>query len=251
MREKDFEVFHFRINKLRIINNREQGFLFWGRLAEVKLISFVANGNQRLPSVDHLLQASSEHEQAARVRAAAAEVLNSRRIISLSKVRDHYDVHFAVPFDLYRSESIPDYFDWMLLAIESDRDVRQVGDTLNSVADQPEFTHAIVRALQLAKTVANPQLALASYLLKLTHDAVRYQMQHAADDMIGVIYASFRRHEHYPNGVMEAVEQPDLTGNMFVDYSMISHVAVDISDTPTLGPPRPLSTPVPRFNRVA
>lgn len=244
-------MFHFRINKLRIINNRERGFLFWGRLAEVKLISFVVDAAQPLPSVDHLLRASTDQEQAARVHAATAEVLQSRRVISLSNVRDNYDVNFAVPFDLYRSEAIPDYFDWMLLAIESERDVRQWGDTLHTVAEQPEFNRAVMRALQLAKTVANPQLALTSYVLKLTHDAVQHQLRQAADDMIGVVYASFRRQEHYPHGVMEAVEQPDLTGNMFVDYSMVSHLEVDISDTPTLGPPRPLSTPVPRYHRVA
>ncbi|MBP1730274.1 MAG: hypothetical protein H6Q55_703 [Deltaproteobacteria bacterium] len=40
------------------------------------------------------------------------------------------------------------------------------------------------------------------------------------DDQIGVAYQSFNRFEHYPHGERKKDDVPDLSNNIFIDYSI-------------------------------
>ncbi|NGP88355.1 hypothetical protein [Fodinibius halophilus] len=71
-------MFYFRINKLKIIDNRTSGFLFFKKdLADVKIISFVTTGNDDLPDIDLWLQEDDPEEKKSLLASAVTNLAAS------------------------------------------------------------------------------------------------------------------------------------------------------------------------------
>ncbi|MCP4669236.1 MAG: hypothetical protein GY849_23125, partial [Deltaproteobacteria bacterium] len=128
------EFFVFRLNKVKIINNRE-----WGK-GEVKLLSFVTGTAGSLPVLDGLKDATTEEARKDVIAAATHEVLSSKVLFQVDNVGDGHTLTFGdTGFALFRAQRIPPSFDWSLLAFEVDDDVRAFGRRLEEVLNDPGF----------------------------------------------------------------------------------------------------------------
>lgn len=217
-------MFYFRINRLKIVDNREERQIlriFGTDQAEVKLNSFITTDETRLPDMDELLSTTDRQRQKELFTSAATNYLDARILTTIQHVSDNHVMTFGdTGYVLYQSERIPNDFNWTLLAIESDCDVRELGQQIHSAVHDRKFDHVISRTLALAATSANPPYAAAVGIGKFVTKTIAEQRRSNQDDMIGVIYTSLNRHEHYPHGERKRDNIPDLTNNMFVDYSL-------------------------------
>jgi hypothetical protein len=217
-------MFFFRLNKLKIVDNHEKRQvlqLFGSDTAEVQLSSFITTDWTHLPELGELLATDNSRRKQELTAQAVARVVDSRVLTTIQNVTDNHEMTFGdTGFVLYQSEQIPEQFDWILLAIESDQDVRDLGEEMNSVLQNTEFQSTLDQTLALTATAANPSYTAAVSIGKLVTKMLAQQYRQNDDDMIGVLYTSLNRREHYPHGERKKDKVPDLTNNMFVDYSI-------------------------------
>jgi len=217
-------MFYFRINKLKIIDNREKRHILrvFGRdRAEVQLNSFITTDETRLPVMDELLASNDPQRQRALLAEAVNDVVSSRVLTTIDNVTDNHVMTFGdTGYVLYQSEFIPDDFSWLLLAIESDRDEREIGQDMTSITQDRAFDGFLADTLSLAATATNPSFAVAAGIGKFVARTLAERMRDNKDDMVGLLYTSLNRREHYPHSERKRDHVPDLTNNMFVDYSI-------------------------------
>jgi len=233
-------MFYFRINRLKIVDNREdRQFLriFGADRAEVKLNSFITTDETLLPDMDELLQTNDPQRKKNLFAAAVTHIVDSRVLTTIQNITDNHVMTFGdTGYVLYQSERIPTDFNWTLLAIESDCDVREMGQQIHSAVHDREFDDIISRTLSLAAVSANPPYAAAVGIGKFVTKTIADQRRNNQDDMIGILYTSLNRHEHYPYGERKRDGIPDLTNNMFVDYSIFGFESLEQASLRRLPP---------------
>ena len=209
------EFFVFRINKIRILKNRE-----WGK-AEVKLLSFVTGQDVNLPDLSGFQETTDDEERMALIRAAAQSVLSAKVLIQIEQVRDGHMMTFGdTGYALYTADRIPPSFNWSFLAFELDRDIREIGSRINAIVEGPRFDRFARDLLTLAGAAHHPASALGLAIARFVFDVVTDNLLRDRDDQIGVLYQSFNRFEHYPHGERKRDDVPDLSNNMLIDYSI-------------------------------
>lgn len=222
-------MFYFRINKLKIKDNRERPeFLgIFGRdRAEVKLISFITTEDATLPDMNELLKTNDDKRKKEIIKAAIMQVVSAKILTTIENVEDNHVMTFGdTGYVLYRSDKIPVDFNWTFLAIECDWDVRKIGDEMKRVISHSEFDDFTTNLLSLisAAAVVNPSYLAAVTITKFIVKVVAYNLKNKKDDMIGVLYTSLNRREHYPHGERKKNGVWDLTNNMMIDYSIFAY----------------------------
>jgi len=209
------EFFVFRLNELKILNNRE-----WGA-GEVKLLSFVTGGDVNLPVLDDLQRTTEPERKKELIKAATQSVLSSKVLMQLDNVRDGHIMTFGdTGYALYTSSKIPISFNWALMLFEIDEDINNLGKDIDGVINRPEFDSFVNDVLILASVATNPVAAAGVAIAKYTVGVVAKSMIKNKDDQIGLAYLSFNKFEHYPHGERKRDDVPDLSGNVFIDYSI-------------------------------
>lgn len=209
------EFFVFRLNELKILNNRE-----WGA-GEVKLLSFVTGGDVNLPVLDDLQRTTEPERKKELIKAATQSVLSSKVLMQLDNVRDGHIMTFGdTGYALYTSSKIPISFNWTLMLFEIDEDINNLGKDIDGVINRPEFDSFVNDVLILASAATNPVAAAGVAIAKYTVGVVAKSMIKNKDDQIGLAYLSFNKFEHYPHGERKRDDVPDLSGNVFIDYSI-------------------------------
>ena len=209
------EFFVFRLNELKILNNRE-----WGA-GEVKLLSFVTGGDVNLPVLDDLQRTTEPERKKELIKAATQSVLSSKVLMQLDNVRDGHIMTFGdTGYALYTSSKIPISFNWTLMLFEIDEDINNLGKDIDGVINRPEFDSFVNNVLILASAATNPVAAAVVAIAKYTLGVVAKSMIKNKDDQIGLAYLSFNKFEHYPHGERKRDDVPDLSGNVFIDYSI-------------------------------
>lgn len=209
------EFFVFRLNELKILNNRE-----WGT-GEVKLLSFVTGGDVNLPVLDDLQRTTEPERKKELIKAATQSVLSSKVLMQLDNVRDGHIMTFGdTGYALYTSSKIPISFNWTLMLFEIDEDINNLGKDIDGVINRPEFDSFVNDVLILASAATNPVAAAGVAIAKYTVGVVAKSMIKNKDDQIGLAYLSFNKFEHYPHGERKRDDVPDLSGNVFIDYSI-------------------------------
>jgi hypothetical protein len=217
-------MFYFRINRLFIFDNKEGKKLlglFGPDTAELRLISFIATEHGQLPDMSEFLQTTDEARRKKILEGAVEQVVSSRVISEVENIRDHGEVLFGnTGYVLYSSDTIPQSFDWQFIAYESDKGIRDTAQTVQDIVTHAEFDSFVKGIASLAKSAANPALATAvaigKYAIKVTTEVAKKNK----DDLIGVVYTSLIREEHYPHGERKVDRCWDLTRNMQIDYSI-------------------------------
>ncbi|MGD2151103.1 MAG: hypothetical protein PVJ20_03890 [Desulfobacterales bacterium] len=209
------EFFVFRLNKLKILNNRE-----WGP-GELKLLSFVTGQDVNLPVLDDLQRITDEERKKKIIQAAAQSVLSSKVLMQLDNVKDGHLMTFGdTGYALYTANKIPLSFNWSLMMFEIDEDINNLGRRVDGVISAPEFDGFVANVLILASASANPAAAAGVAIAKYIFGLVADTMIENKDDQIGLAYQSFNMFEHYPHGERKRDDVPDLSNNIRIDYSI-------------------------------
>jgi hypothetical protein len=209
------EFFAFRLNKLKILNNRE-----WGP-GEVKILSFVTGQDGSLPVLEDLQRTTNVEEKKQIIRAATQTVLSSKVLMQIDHVKDGHQMTFGdTGYALWTSDKIPISFNWSLVAFEIDEDINALGKKIDAIVNDAGFDGFARNLITLLGAATNPAtlagLAIAKYALGVLADVLLENK----DDQIGVAYQSFNRFEHYPHGERKKDDVPDLSNNIFIDYSI-------------------------------
>jgi len=209
------EFFVFRLNKLKILNNRE-----WGP-GELKLLSFITGQDVNLPVLDDLQRTTDPEQKKKLIRAAAQSVLSAKVLMQLDNVKDGHQMTFGdTGYALYTADKIPISFNWSLMLMEIDEDINNLGKKIDGVIQAPAFDGFVDNVLILAGAAANPAatagVAVAKYVFSLVADTLIENK----DDQIGLAYQSFNRFEHYLHGERKRDDVPDLSNNVLIDYSI-------------------------------
>lgn len=223
--------FYLRVNKIKIIDNRESGFMFFARdLAEVKFTSMVVSGNTDFPQIATYKSIKGPRDiREARDLASGmiAQVISQRQTLAIESIRDGQAITFGdTGYVVHQSELVPDDINWCFLAMEDDSAIRNFGVTLEQVVGSSGFdTFATSIASIISATVSvgssfNPVFAAGTAIVKFIAEVTAQALKKNKDDMIGLLYMSLDKWEHYPHGERKSDGVSDLSGNMLVDYSI-------------------------------
>lgn len=217
-------MFYFRINKLKIIDNHEKPKylgLFGPDKAQVKLFSFVTTDETVIPDMDELLATNDEVKKKEIIKKAVKHIASTKITSTIENIKDNHVMVFGdTGYVLFQSDNIPADFNWTILAVESDRDIREIGEEIDGVINDASFDKFTDNLMSIIVSASNPtaaaSIAIGKYLTQVTVN----RMKDNKDDMIGILYMSLNKREHYPHCERKKDNIPDLTNNMYVDYSI-------------------------------
>ena len=220
-------MFFFRINKISIFSNRESkrilGLFGKRRKAEIRILSFVTTEFTELPNLSDLSQTIDPAAQKRIIEQAVASVVGSRQLTTVENVSANQKLTFGdTGYVVYQSEHIPEHFDWLLLVMEDDTDVRDNAQMVDAIVKHPEFgdlSNNLIGAVSKG-ALANPAFLVASEIGKFAVNLLTEKGKKNKDDQVGLLYLSLNRAEHYPFGERKRDDVMDLTANMTVDYSL-------------------------------
>ncbi len=218
-------MFFFRLNKITVFSNRESrrilGLFGKRRKAEMRIMSFVTTEFTELPNLSELSQTIDPAAQKRIIEQAVASVVGSRQLTTVENVRSNQKLTFGdTGYVVYQSEHIPEHFDWLLLVMEDDTDVRDSAAMVQAIVEHPEFGQLSHNLIGVLGKVPNPAFVVASEIGKFAINLLTERGKKNKDDQVGLLYLSLNRHEHYPFGERKRDDVPDLTQNMLVDYSL-------------------------------
>jgi hypothetical protein len=216
-------MFYFRINRLKIFDNKEgKRFPIFGKdLAQVKLISFVNTEGVQMPDLTDFIQTNDAEAKKAALKAAVETVVSSRILTEIENVKDGHIMTFGdAGYVLYQAEKIPKCFDWNFIAYESDKNVRDTGALLEDIVNDASFNAFSKNLSTLLKTAQNPAFSAYNEIAKYALGVIGKIAKKNKDDMVGILYMSLNRVEHYPHGERKKDDVPDLTNNMLIDYTI-------------------------------
>jgi hypothetical protein len=209
------EFFVFRLNKIKVVNNRE-----WGP-GEIKLLSFITGSDVGLPILEDLQRTNDPDEKKKIIKTATQLALSSKVLMQVDYVRDNHILFFGdTGYALYTGSKIPLSFNWSLLAFQINEDTNQLGKRIDNIIDLPGFDDFTSNVLSLAGAAANPAAAAGVTIAKFVFKLVTDTMISKKDDQVGVAYQSFNKFEHYPHGERKRDDVPDLSNNLRIDYSI-------------------------------
>ncbi|MBI4133574.1 hypothetical protein HY478_03095 [Candidatus Uhrbacteria bacterium] len=193
----------------------------WLNSAQVRFYSFVADERLSLPELNALVEAASPEEKRATIRGAAKKILDGWESVEVRNVEANHIFRFGdTGRILYRSQAIPQYLDWIMLVIENDDDVRNLGGNIDKVLPDSRADSLAANIMTLAAVAATPQTAAAIAVAKALIRGITFLLKNNENDQLGLVEQSFVRELHYPDGKRTRAAVPDLTGNMWYDYTI-------------------------------
>ena len=216
-------MFFFRINKLRSFDNKEgKKFALFGKdSAQVKLVSFVNTENVEIPNLTEFIQTNDEAAKKDILKVAVENVISSRILTEIENVKDNHSMTFGdTGYVLFQTEKIPQCFNWNLIAYESDKRHRETGALIDDITNDSNFSSFAGTLGGLLKNVPNPAFKAYNQIAKYAIDTISKIAKENKDDMIGIVFMSLNRNEHYIHGERKKDDVPDLTNNMQLDYSI-------------------------------
>lgn len=203
-----------RINKIKVIDVRE----FFGP-GEVKLLSFVTSEDTPFPIVEKYFQENDEEEKKKIIKSAARQVVSSKELMTIENIKDGHEMIFGdTGYSLWTANKIVNSFNWHMVLIECDKDVRDIGSTILGYIEDPKFDSFISNVVQLAAFQMNPSVTLAIQVGKYVVERIGRELLKNKDDQIGVVYQSFYKELDYPGLDRRASNIPDISGNIRIDY---------------------------------
>ncbi len=217
-------MFFFRINKLRIVDNKEKPKylgLFGPDIAQIKIISFVTTDNMALPDMTEFLQTNDPIQRKNVLKAAVSQVVESRILTMVDNIKDNHIMFFGdTGYVLYHSKNIPEHFDWQFVVYESDKSLRDTALMIEDIVNDEEFDNFTTNLSTLIMGAVNPAYTASVAIGKFATKVTLKIASKNDDDMIGIVYMSLNRWEHYPFGERKKDDVPDMTNNMLIDYSI-------------------------------
>ncbi|MBP1730275.1 MAG: hypothetical protein H6Q55_704 [Deltaproteobacteria bacterium] len=145
------EFFAFRLNKIKILKNRE-----WGS-GEVKILSFITGQDGSLPILDDLQRTTVVKKKKEIIRTAAQTVLSAKVLMQIDNVKDGHQMTFGdTGYALYTADKIPMSFNWSLVAFELDEDINTLGQRIDGLVRSPGFDGFALNLVTLLGAGGNP-----------------------------------------------------------------------------------------------
>lgn len=216
-------MFYFKINRIKICDNRENPkyLIFGPDLAQLKLISFIATDNTLLPDITEFLKSNDTAQKSLLLKQAVESVVSARIFTEIDNIKDNHILSFGeTGYVLYKSEKIPDDIDWQFIAYESDQNIRDNAQMVDDIINDSEFGKFTDNISSLLGSVPNPSLTAAVAISKFAVNVISKVAKQNHDDLIGILYTSLNRRQHYPHGERKRDRVPDLSNNMLIDYSV-------------------------------
>lgn len=217
-------MFFFRINKLKIIDNKElPSFLgvFGPDVAQIKMVSFVTTDNMELPDMTGFQETKDQETRKKILKAAVSQVVDARILTMVENIKDNHIMYFGdTGYVLYHSKTIPEHFDWQFVVYESDKSIRDTAMMVEDIINDDEFDIFTDNMVALLTGAKNPAYQASVAIGKFATKVVLKVAGQNKDDMVGIIYMSLNRWEHYPFGERKKDNVPDMTNNMLIDYSV-------------------------------
>jgi hypothetical protein len=211
-------MFYLRINKVKILNNREM----LGK-GEIQFMSFVTKGESGFPMLQEFFQTNNTKIKKELITQAIEEVVSSRILMPIQKFKDNQQVYFGdTGYIVFKSKTIPEDLNWMFLAIELDHKTRTNATLLSDILTDKNLT-AVVDSISSLASITNPVASAVTKLTTFTAKALTEVFKNNRDDQAGLFLASFIEKEHYPFGKRDKEDVPDLTANMFLDYTLFAY----------------------------
>ncbi|WP_434663561.1 hypothetical protein ACMYSL_13795 [Klebsiella sp. MISC125] len=216
-------MFYFRINRVRILDNHKNAFLFFGDgYAQVKLISFITSDSD-IPILDAWYAEKNEEIKKQLLIQAVQQVASARVFNEVDNVRDNSVLTFGdTGYVLYSTPNIPENFNWCLTVIKDDKNINDIGMRLESVITQPDFDTFATNLGTIILGTVNPAFAAGVIIAKFLTNVVATTLKNNPDDQLGLLYMSLNKQEHYRYGERKRDGIPDLSGNIRVDYSIFA-----------------------------
>lgn len=211
-------MFYLRINKVKILNNRER----LGK-AEIQLMSFVTKGESDFPMLHHFFSTNDAETKKEIIKQAIEKVISSRIILPIEKFKDNQQVYFGdTGYIVYKSEVIPKDLNWMFLAIELDGKTRETASLIESILTKDNIS-TVVKSIETLASITNPVSAAVTELSLFVAKTLTVIFKNNKDDQAGLFLASYIDKVHYPFGKRDKEDVPDMTNNMFIDYTIFSY----------------------------
>ncbi len=91
---------------------------------------------------------------------------------------------------------------------------------VDDIINDSEFGKFTDNISSLLGSVPNPSLTAAVAISKFAVNVISKVAKQNHDDLIGILYTSLNRRQHYPHGERKRDRVPDLSNNMLIDYSI-------------------------------
>lgn len=219
-------MFYFKINRIKICDNRENPkyLIFGPDVAQLKLMSFIATDKTQLPDITEFLKTNDKAQKSLLLKQAVEMVVSARIFTEIDHIKDNHILSFGeTGYVLYKSENIPDDFDWQFIAYESDDSIRYNAQFMQAVINDNTFTDFTENLAILLQTALNPAYTASVLIAKYAINTICNINKRNNDDLIGILYTSLNRRQHYPHGERKRDRVPDLTNNMLIDYSLFGY----------------------------
>ena len=195
---------------------------------EVKFFSFVtADNHASFPAIDRLMGVQDTAAIMGELKPAIAQVAD--RIWESALIRNIRKRHTFQFGDTgrallnYQSDTPPTEVHWLMLVVEIDQDVRDIGRQVVSVMDNEQLED-IAKALALLAATPYGSTAMAAFTVStFIMKGIGKLMKKNKNDQVGYIDQSFLIGDDYGVGVDQARTGSlvsDLTGNMWYDYTL-------------------------------
>lgn len=211
-------MFYLRLNKIKILNNREM----LGK-GEIQIMSFVTKGESDFPMLQHFFDSNDDHDKRELIKQAVTKVVSSRIVTPIHKVKDNQSLYFGdTGYIVHKSDETPSDLNWMLLAIELDNNTRDNAELLSNILTDDNIS-TIVNTVSTLASISNPVASAITKLVTLVAKQLTEVFKNDKDDQAGLYISSFIKEADYPNGKRDKQDVPDLSANMFLDYTIFAY----------------------------
>ncbi|MFZ4401446.1 MAG: hypothetical protein ACOYO1_15530 [Bacteroidales bacterium] len=219
-------MFYFRINKIKISENRENPAysIFGTELKPLKLISFITTENSNLPDMSNFIQTSDFQQKKVLLKQAIETVVSSRIYSEIDHSTMNNTMSFGKPgYVLYKSNQIPNNFDWQFIAYENGQSIKESKQMLENIYNDKEFDNFTSNLTEIISKADNPSqtaaVSIAKYAINVTTNIARENN----DGLLGISYTSLNRNHDYIYGGKKRERISDITNKMFIDYSIFGY----------------------------
>lgn len=227
-------MFYLQLHQIKIDNNRE----LLGK-GELKIISFVNQGPIDFPDLDQLFypNTSVSTEKGREILGnVIRKVVGSFVSSTIYKVKSKATLTFGqTGYTVYQSEIIPQHFNWTLMVVECDKNTRSFATIAKEICAEDSNLDELLSDVSSVAKLVDPSAEILNRVAGLVTRSIINGGVNNKDDQLGYFLSSFIRDLHYADGTLKHENIPDLTNNMYLNYSIYSNALVlDEVDVPVL-----------------
>ncbi|KAF2081224.1 hypothetical protein [Flavobacterium sharifuzzamanii] len=212
-------MFYVRLNKLRIIKNGD----LIGK-GEIQFMSFINQSSDSFPNLNEFFETNDENRKKEIIKDSVSQVIQSRILMTIYKVKDKSIITFGdTGYIVYKDDKIPQDFSWQIVGVELDKKMRDNAALIKAILTDSNI-NVLTKGIEALAKTTNPVSGAVVELSKLVVGVILDIAKNKKDDQVGYYLSSFIEKLDYPNGIRDKQDVPDLTGNMFVDYSIFGYL---------------------------